>query len=175
MNDTYVLGVAVGVLIAIVLLLLLKVFGKYNEGQKYDERQIREQGRANMIAYRFTLLGLAALLIADTFSERFSYNIMPLCIIAIICISILIFAIYCITHDAYYGIDKLINKKYVIIWIAVIITNLASLVANIMAKGIITDGHVNTTVMANAMIIILFAGILIATLIHSSRRDKAEE
>jgi len=174
MKPAHAIGLAFGIILGVMILAIMKSVGKYSDEKDYDERQIREQGRANKLAYRFTLLGLCAILVADSIEHKLSFNITPIVIVAVICISVLIFAIYCITHDAYYGINKMTNRKSKIVWILIIAANAMSLIVNIQSEGIIQDGKINGVVLTSGMTLILFAGILIASFIHGEGKEDPE-
>ena len=167
---SYAMGVGFGVFIAIVILMIFK---KLNLTKKpeYDERQLYEQGRANTIAYRFSLAGMGLVLFLYGFKDDIPFEIFPIGILAVV----MIFATYCIFHDAYFTTEQMKpNKKWILLWVFIIVANLFSLIVNLQIGGLYYDGRVNTAALSALVILMLFATIFLATCIHRYSAGKKD-
>lgn len=168
----YAMGVGFGIFIAIIILI---VFKKTNLSKKpeFDERQLYEQGRANTIAYRFTLAGMGLTLFLYGFKDEISFEIVPVAILAVIVLSVTVFVVYCIFHDAYFTKEQIKpSKKLVVLWFVVIAVNLFSFIVNIKSGGIFSEGRTNIGALSALVILILFSTLLIASYIHSYSVEK---
>ena len=171
---SYAMGVGFGVFIAIVILMIFK---KLNLTKKpeYDERQLYEQGRANTIAYRFSLAGMGLVLFLYGFKDDIPFEIFPIAILAVVVLSVMIFATYCIFHDAYFTTEQMKpNKKWILLWVFIIVANLFSLIVNLQIGGLYYDGRVNTAALSALVILMLFATIFLATCIHRYSAGKKD-
>ena len=171
---SYAMGVGVGVFIAVIILLLFKKFSLMKKPE-YDERQLYEQGRANTIAYRFSLAGMGLILFLYGFKDDIPNEVIPLAILLVVVLSVMVFATYCIFHDAYFTTEEMKpNKKWILLWVFVIVTNLFSLIVNLQNGGLYYDGRVNTAALSALVILTLFATIFLATCIHRYSAGKKD-
>ena len=172
-NTSYVLGMILGVVIALaVLLILWKVKGTSLNG-KYDERQELVRGRGYKYAF-FTIVILVFLyMIVDmlgiTDMMPFTHSSLA---IAILFIGVMVYAVYCIRNDAYFGIGQ--NRRtYCILLGFIIVLNLLSAVMNLRDEPF-EGGKLALGPCMQILCVITFGVVLISLLIKG-REDGAED
>ena len=164
---SYAMGVGFGIFIAVAILILFKKLSLMKKPE-YDERQLYEQGRANTIAYRFSLAGMGLILFLYGFKDDIPNELIPLAILLVVVLSVMVFATYCIFHDAYFTTQEMKpSKKLTLLWILIIVLNLVTLVLNLQDGGFYHDGRANVAAISSLVIIMLFGTIFLATFIHS--------
>ena len=164
---SYAMGVGFGIFIAVAILILFKKLSLMKKPE-YDERQLYEQGRANTIAYRFSLAGMGLILFLYGFKDDIPNEVIPLAILLVVVFSVMVFATYCIFHDAYFTTEEMKpNKKLTLLWILIIVLNLVTLVLNLQDGGFYHDGRANVAAISSLVIIMLIGTIFLATFIHS--------
>lgn len=164
---SYAMGVGFGIFIAVAILILFKKLSLMKKPE-YDERQLYEQGRANTIAYRFSLAGMGLILFLYGFKDDIPNEVIPLAILLVVVLSVMVFATYCIFHDAYFTTEEMKpNKKLTLLWILIIVLNLVTLVLNLQDGGFYHDGRANVAAISSLVIIMLIGTIFLATFIHS--------
>ena len=172
-NTSYVLGMILGVVIALaVLLILWKAKGTSLKG-KYDERQELVRGRGYKYAF-FTIVILVFLyMIVDmlgiTDMMPFTHSSLA---IAILFIGVMVYAVYCIRNDAYFGIGQ--NRRtYCILLGFIIVLNLLSAVMNLRDEPF-EGGKLALGPCMQILCVITFGVVLISLLIKG-REDGAED
>ena len=171
---SYAMGVGFGIFIAVAILILFKKLSLMKKPE-YDERQLYEQGRANTIAYRFSLAGMGLILFLYGFKDDIPNELIPLAILLVVVLSVMVFATYCIFHDAYFTTQEMKpSKKLTLLWILIIVLNLVTLVLNLQDGGFYHDGRANVAAISSLVIIMLFGTIFLATFIHSYSAGRSD-
>ena len=140
MNNDYAAGLAVGIIAAIVFFGIIWKFNKNKMKGKFDERQELVRGRGYKYAC-FTLLGLLTL---DLLLESFrAFEALPitreLYLFFMILVGVMVYALYCIRNDSYFGVGMDTRTYRAVMWI-VIVCNAISAVSGLMDGGAMVDG-----------------------------------
>jgi hypothetical protein len=161
MNKYMALGVLTGVIFGLVLVGLLLKFTK-KDGSikcKFDERQALIRGTGFKMSF-FTLLvydavyGLIGIMIDKQFMDTCTAMIIG------ICLSVAVYAVYCIWNDAYFSLNE--NPKRLLVAFGFIaVFNFMIGIINIMNGEVSTNGMLNFRI-ANFICGILFIVIFIA-------------
>lgn len=172
-NTSYVLGMILGVVIALaVLLILWKAKGTSLKG-KYDERQELVRGRGYKYAFFTVVILIFLYMIVDmlgiTDMMPFTHSSLA---IAILLIGVMVYAVYCIRNDAYFGIGQN-RRSYCILIGFIIVLNLLSAVMNLRDEPF-EGGKLALGPCVQILVVITFGVVLIALLIKG-REDGAED
>ena len=170
----YAAGFAVGLIgVLVVFFIIWKVKGNVSKGH-YDERQELLRGRGYKYAF-FTVMGLlSAYLVADGMGLM---EILPFTsaamAFAILIIGVLVYALYCIKNDAYFGVGM--NKKsYVILLLFVVGINAFSVIMDFMT-GSYDGGKIALGPSMQILCVIVFSVILIALLVKDRKTADEED
>ena len=174
MNSDYAAGLAVGIIAAIVFFGIIWKFNKNKMKGKFDERQELVRGRGYKYAC-FTLLGLLTL---DLLLESFrAFEILPvtreLFLFFILLVGVMVYALYCIRNDSYFGVGMDTRTYRAVMWI-VIVCNAISAVSGLMDGGAMVDGKLAFGPWAALVFVIAFV-ILMTSLKVRSRSAALEE
>ncbi len=177
MNNAYCWGVAVGILAALtilgVVLLILKKAGKLKT-YRYDERQKIARGQAYQVGF-FTMLIYFFIFGITNGLELIWCETFVGCFIGIV-LGAGTFAVTAIRKDAYLALNENM-KSFCVVGGVMIAGNLLSTVTDIMAGDLIEDGMLSISAVS-VLIVLLWAVILIAQLLHYrkvKKQEKAEE
>jgi len=110
MSDAYKYGVLIGsvVAMALVVWILLRAHNRNEKAADYDERQELVRGKAYQYSF-LTAVGVALVfMMLDVFELIPFLSVASICVIVVFS-GILVFANYCILHDAYYALKE--NRK----------------------------------------------------------------
>ncbi|MCR4902873.1 MAG: hypothetical protein K6A23_08440 [Butyrivibrio sp.] len=167
----YVTGLLAAFAITFIAIILIRKFkGGY---EHYDERQILARGKGYKISFMTVLLSnfLYAFFFYGVTKDIVSPQFI---IIAIAMIGVMVYAVYCIFHDAYVQVGQN-NKTWLIVLALVIISNLLGALSN-REEGFSVDGLANGKYL-NLLIAIVFSVVLIAFLIKSfiDKRGESHE
>lgn len=176
MDFAYAAGFAVGLIgVLVVFFIIWKVKGSISKGY-YDERQELIRGRGYKYAF-FTVMGLlAAYLVADGTGvlEMIPFTGAAIAF-AILIAGVLVYALYCIKYDAYFGVGM--NKKsYKILMLFVIGINAFSVIMDFMT-GSYDGGKIALGPSMQILCVIVFSVILIALQVKDRKAaiEEAEE
>ena len=167
-----------GITIAALLVLIVAVclLSRRKEEEQFDERQLRVRADAFRIGF-FSMLGsVFAMMIL--FSWKFWVNNVEtmFTLIAAVMIAFLIFAVYCITHDAFFR-RKENPKSYLGICLAVVFCNVAAVLRYIGKGSLLVDGKVTLTPCGNILFACTFAIVAVVLLVKilTSRSEEEED
>ena len=174
MSNDYASGLAIGIIVAIVFLVIIWKFNKKKLKGNFDERQELVRGRGYKYAC-FTLLGLLTL---DLLLESFrAFEILPvtreLFLFFIILVGVMVYALYCIRNDSYFGVGMDTRTYRAVMWI-VIVCNAISAGSGLITGGAMVDGKLAFGPWAALIFVIAFA-ILMISLKARSRSAAKEE
>ena len=172
MDNSYISGVAVGILVAFVIAMVLrKSMGKGKGKPQYDERQLLARGRAYMWAFWSLLCYVALLGIAGEEMRIVQENILAFLMIGV-CISCSVFGIYSVWNDAYVQVGQN-PRRYMILTACIGVLNIAG--AAITITGHLSHGEVfPVSTIVNLMLgVLMFAMSL--TLFLKYRTESTDE
>lgn len=106
--DAGVIGVICGVIVGIVVFIALLLISSKDGSIKgrYDERQELVRGRAYRYAFFIMILGEAVFMILNEEAGLERYITSSLEMFIALCISIAVYASYCIWHEGYFGLNS---------------------------------------------------------------------
>ena len=171
MSTSYAAGLAFGIVTALIIFALIWKFNKKRLKGQFDERQELVRGRGYKYAC-FTLLGLIT---ADLLAESFGiFETLPvtrdLALFAIILAGVMVYALYCIKNDSYFGVGTDTRTYRAVMWV-VIVSNAISGFSN-LRDGAMVDGKLAFGPCASLLFVIAFVIIMIALYVKKSRADK---
>ena len=174
MNNDYATGLAVGIIVAIVILGIIWKFSKNKMKGKFDERQELVRGRGYKYAC-FTLLGLLTL---DLLLECFrAFEVLPitreLYLFFMILVGVMVYALYCVKNDSYFGVGMDTRTYRAVMWI-VIVCNAISAVSGLMDGGAMEDGKLAFGPWAALIFVIAFIILMISLKVRSRSADLEE-
>ena len=95
------IGLFTGILVSIVLIRMMRKDRALKA--EYDERQELIRGKAYKGAFFVSLIGNAIIIcLADVFSKYISITLL---LFSVMLLSVLVYAVYCIMKDAYFGLN----------------------------------------------------------------------
>lgn len=174
MNSTdYAKGLAFGIVTALIIFVIVWKLGKKTMKGNFDERQELVRGRGYKFA-TFTMLGL---LVLDLLVESLgAFETLPvprtLAIFFIILTGVMVYALYCIKNDSYFGVGTDMRTYRAVMWV-VIVCNLISGVTG-LKDGAMENGKLDFGPCASLLFCAAFAVIMIALGVRN-RKAAAEE
>ena len=173
MSTSYAMGLAFGIVTALIIFAIVWKFSKKSMKGTFDERQELVRGRGYKYAC-FTLLGLLTL---DLLIESFGvFETLPvtrtLAIFFMILAGIMVYALYCIKNDSYFGVGTDTRTYRAVMWV-VIVCNAVSGFSG-LKDGAMVDGKLSFSPCASLLFCIAFVIIMISLSIKQ-RNMAAEE
>lgn len=167
MSNDYAKGLVIGIIAAIALFGIIWKFNKNKLKGQYDERQELVRGRGYKYAC-FTLLCLVTLgLLLESFH---AFETLPLTrelfLFLVILAGVMVYALYCIKNDSYFGVGMDTRTYRAVMWI-VIVCNAVSAFSGLSNGGAMIDGKLTFGPWAALVFVIAFAIIMIALKIRS--------
>jgi hypothetical protein len=179
MSNFYLWGIAVGILIGVIIVVLVFAYNKKKTGSvvggDFDERQQLLRGKAFQAGF-FTMLILSFLYwaLVRLVLER---PLMEDGLSALICalVGVGVFGFYCILHDAFFTVQNK-PKNYIILFTATTLCQIPSAINNIQ-EGRVVENGVLTFGVIPIVCAVLFLGILTAIVCKmlAMRKEDAEE
>lgn len=172
-NQTWVIGFLVGLLVvAIAFFVIYAVKTRNNQKAQYDERQVLARNSAFKFAFFTILIYSAVCVCLDMLDVKWA-TLTTLLYIGIM-VSITVFAIICITKDAYNGYNQ--SSLSSIIFIAFVgVLNLVVFILNVFeGESFFTDGMLNEHII-NLCIAVMFLAVTATQLIKNRMNKKAAE
>ena len=176
MNTSYAAGLAFGIVTALIIFALVWKFSKKTMKGKFDERQELVRGRGYKYAF-FTILVLITL---DLLAEGFdAYATLPvtreLALFFILLVGVMVYALYCIRNDSYFGVGTDYRTYRAVMWI-VVVCNAFSAFSG-LRSGAIVDGKLAFGPCSALLFVVAFAIILISLSVKQRKAaiEEAEE
>ena len=142
--------------------------------QKYDEMQLKIRAKGYQISF-FTALLMMALLTVLFECGMLGIITPGLATMAALMISVTVFAVYCITHDAFLAVRGT-PKNYYLIYSLIVIVEIVNVIRLFIRGEIIVDGMVDFSAGCAVLMAVGFLVILITLIVKLSReRKEAEE
>ena len=175
-SPEYAIGLAFGIITALVIVIIVWKFNKKNMKGQFDERQELVKGKGYKYAF-FTTLGLIAVDLLCESSCYFENSVVPheLALFFVILAGVLVYALYCIKNDAYFGVGNDTRAYRAVMWV-VIACNAASGFSN-LRDGAFENGKLEFGPCASLLFCAAFIVILIALYLKksTSEEDDAED
>ncbi len=157
----YAAGLAVGIIVALLFFLIIWKFNRNKLKGQFDERQELVRGRGYKYA-SFTLLGLLTL---DLLLEGFgAFEKLPftreLFLFFVILAGIMVYALYCIRNDSYFGVGMDTRTYRAVMWVVIVcnvISAFSGLRSGAMEGGKLAFGPCASLIFSIAFIIIMIA------------------
>ena len=160
MNTEYAAGLAFGIVTALIIFGLVWKFSKRkNMMGSFDERQELVRGRGYKYAF-FTVLGLITLdLLAEAFGaiEALPFT-RTLVIFFIILAGVMVYALYCIKNDSYFGVGTDTRTYRAVMWVIIVcnaISGFSGLREGAMADGKLAFGPCASLLFCAAFVVIM--------------------
>lgn len=174
--DTYsVLGFAVGVLVVLLIVLVVKKVSNKNQNCEYDERQLLARSTAYKYSF-FTLLIYMALS-AMLYCMEIKWATLDVQMILGIILSVAVFAGICIFKDAYFTYDGKNMKSFLVLACFCGPLNLILFFTDLFGgEELLTNGMLNNNIMS-LLYGLLFTAIIIMIVIKRviSKRTVEDE
>lgn len=170
----YITGIFLGILFVAAIVYLFR-YSKKNtlKNGTYDERQQLIRGRGYKYAFMSTIILQAIYgLIFDPFLSQYVATgaIMLIFIFA----GIMVYAGYCIFHDAYAYVGQT-NSKYIPLFLVVIAVNLLSFAVNFKHDLWTENGMLNSSLIVNCGVALTFTVLCICMIIKDRLNAKEED
>lgn len=173
MNSTsYAAGLAFGIVTALIIFALVWKFSKKSMKGTFDERQELIRGRGYKYA-AFTMLGL---LLLDMLIESFgAFETLPvprtLAIFFMILAGVMVYALYCIRNDSYFGVGTDTRTYRAVMWIVIVCNAISGITG--LREGVFVDGKLAFGPCASLIFCVSFIIIMIS--LQMRNRASAEE
>lgn len=178
MSTNYAMGLAFGIVTALIIFALIWKFSKKTMKGTFDERQELVRGRG----YRYACFTMLGLLVLDLLIESLgAFETLPvtrsLWIFFMILAGVMVYALYCIKNDSYFGVGMDTRTYRAIMWV-VIVCNAISAFSG-LREGAMVDGKLAFGPFSALLFVIAFAIIMIALSVRSRNaaleEDEADE
>ena len=144
MSTSYGAGLAFGIVTALIIFALVWKFSKRSMKGTFDERQELVRGRGYKYAC-FTMLGL---LVLDLLIESLdAFETLPvtrsLAIFIMILAGVMVYALYCIKNDSYFGVGTDTRTYRAVMWIVIVCNAISGFSGLTVSEGsaINLNGH----------------------------------
>lgn len=174
MSEAWAIGVMCGLIIVVVgFRLLMKKFKLSTDGDtktKYDERQMIERGKGYRCAFFAYIIYNCIFLILD-FGFDIQFAGMGMIMICGILVASATHVIYCIFHEAYWGLNNNV-KNYLVILIIAAALNFVIGIGNLVSGEMMEGGVLSYSVIN--LIVAVFVAVILVALLIKWLRDKRE-
>ena len=166
MSSEYLKGFTIGITTVFVLaaigIIIGKLINKQNKN-KYDERQLKERGRAFKAGFVAYVICTLCAMFLDVY-EVIANIEQAYIYLMVLLVPLLVFVLVCIWRDAYFQMGE--NKKrFFIFGVLALILNVVAFIQN---KN-------NISLIACAFLIITFLNIIAKIIVEHIKEKKAEE
>ena len=173
MSTSYAAGLAFGIVTALIIFAVVWKFGRKSMKGTFDERQELVRGRGYKYAC-FTMLGL---LVLDLLLESYgAFETMPvtrtLAIFFMILAGVMVYALYCIKNDSYFGVGTDTRTYRAVMWIVIVCNAISGFLG--LKDGAMEDGKLSFGPCASLLFCLAFVIIMISLSIKQ-RNMAAEE
>ena len=172
MSTNYAMGLAFGIVTALIVFAIVWKFSKKSMKGTFDERQELVRGRGYKYAC-FTMLGLLTLdLLAESFG---AFETLPvtrtLAVFFMILAGVMVYALYCIKNDSYFGVGTDTRTYRAVMWIVIVCNAISGFSG--LKDGALVDGKLSFGPCASLMFCLAFVIIMISLSIK--QRKMADE
>ncbi len=172
MSTSYAAGLAFGIVTAYIIFALIWKFSKKSMKGTFDERQELVRGRG----YRYACFTMLGLLVLDLLLESFgSFETLPvsrtLAIFFMILAGVMVYALYCIKNDSYFGVGTDTRTYRAVMWIVIVCNAVSGFTG--LKEGAMEDGKLAFGPCASLLFCLAFVIIMIS--ISIKQRNMAKE
>lgn len=172
MSTSYAAGLAFGIVTALIIFAIVWKFGKKSMKGTFDERQELVRGRGYKYA-SFTMLGLLTL---DLLVESLdAFETLPvtrtLAIFFIFLAGVMVYALYCIKNDSYFGVGTDTRTYRAVMWVVIVCNAVSGFTG--LKDGAIEDGKLAFGPCASLLFCLAF--VIIMIMLSIKQRKLAEE
>ena len=173
MSTSYAAGLAFGIVTALIIFAVIWKFSKKSMKGTFDERQELIRGRGYKYA-SFTMLGL---LVLDLLLESFdAFETLPvtrtLVIFIMILAGVMVYALYCIKNDSYFGVGTDSRTYRAVMWVVIVCNAVSGFTR--LKEGAMVDGKLSFGPCASLLFCLAFVIIMISISVKQ-RKAAAEE
>ena len=176
MSTSYAAGLAVGIVTALIIFALIWKFSKKSMKGTFDERQELVRGRG----YKYACFALLILITIDLLIESFgAFETLPftreLFLFFVILAGVMVYALYCIKNDSYFGVGTDIRTYRAVMWV-VIVCNAISAFSG-LRSGAMVNGKLAFGPFASLLFCIAFVTVMLSLSVkqRSMAKEEAEE
>lgn len=172
-SPAYAAGLAVGIAVALIIFGIAYIFNKKGLKGKYDERQELIRGRGYKYAFFTTISLLAAYLVADVggFIDKTPMT-HSLAIFFILIVVVIVYALYAIHNDAYFGVGMDARSYKALMWVIIVMNGVSAYMQS--RDGLIVDGKLVFGPCSQILFVIAFAAILISLHVRKAQLNKED-
>ena len=172
MSTSYAAGLAFGIVTALIIFAVIWKFSKKSMKGTFDERQELVRGRG----YKYASFTMLSLLVIDLLIESLgAFETLPvtrtLAIFIMILAGVMVYALYCIKNDSYFGVGTDSRTYRAVMWIVIVCNAVSGFTG--LKDGAMEDGKLAFGPCASLLFCIAFCIIMI-TLAVKGRRSAEE-
>ena len=172
MSTNYAMGLAFGIVTALIRFAIVWKFSKKSMKGTFDERQELVRGRGYKYA-SFTMLGLLTL---DLLIESFdAFETLPvtrtLAIFLMILAGVMVYALYCIKNDSYFGVGTDTRTYRAVMWVVIVCNAISGFSG--LKDGAMVDGKLSFGPCASLLFCLAF--VIIMIMLSIKQRSMSEE
>ena len=160
-------------LLVIVMMAVWAMTRKARCNDQYDEMQLKIRSRGYQIGF-FTALGLMAVLTLLLEMGCFTVVTPGLLTLASLMISVTVFAIYCITHEAFLSVRG-DGRNQIVLYSVIIIVEIANIVRTAIMGSTLENGKLDFGFGAGVVMCACFTAVLITLIVKKMRVGKEED
>lgn len=176
MSTSYAAGLAFGIVTALIIFFIVWKFSKKALKGNFDERQELVRGRG----YKYSCFTLLILIAVYMLIESFNaFDVLPvtrsLALLFIILVGVMVYALYCIKNDSYFGVGTDSRTYRAVMWIVIVCNAISGFSG--LKSGAMVDGKLAFGPFASLLFCLAFAIIMIALGVkqRSLAKEEAEE
>ena len=170
-SSSYAAGLAFGAVTALIIFALVWKFSRKSMKGTFDERQELVRGRG----YKYACFTILVLLTLDLLAESFNlFETLPvtrtLALFFIILAGVMVYALYCIRNDSYFGVGTDARTYRAVMWIVIICNAVSGF--NGLRTGAMEGGKLSFGPCASLLFCAAFIIIMISLRIKSRSSDE---
>ena len=176
MSTSYAADLAFGIVTALIIFAVIWKFSKKSMKGTFDERQELVRGRG----YKYASFTMLALLVLDLLLESFgAFEKLPvtrtLAIFIMILAGVMVYALYCIKNDSYFGVGTDSRTYRAVMWIVIVCNAVSGFTG--LKDGVMVDGKLDFGPCASLIFCLAFVIIMISISIkqRNAAKEEAEE
>lgn len=173
MSTSYASGLAFGIVTALVIFFIIWKLKKKTMKGRFDERQELVRGRG----YKYASFTLLILITLDLLIESYNaYDVLPvsrtLALFIIILAGVMVYALYCIKNDSYFGVGTDTRTYRAVMWIVIVCNAVSGFTG--LKDGAMVDGKLSFRPCASILFCIAFVIIMISLRVKQTRLAQEE-
>ena len=176
MSTSNAAGLAFGIVTALIIFAVIWKFSKKSMKGTFDERQELVRGRG----YKYASFTMLSLLVIDLLLESLdAFETLPvtrmLAIFIMILAGVMVYALYCIKNDSYFGVGTDSRTYRAVMWIVIVCNAVSGFTG--LKEGAMEDGKLAFGPCASLLFCLAFVIIMISIGIkqRNAAAEEAEE